>query len=97
MSWESSNRRSRLPSDWDSRRLLVLRRDSFRCRIGSVGCLVVATEVDHAVAGDNHSLNNLQAVCSACHKAKTQMEGLAKRQRLRSQRFRPKGRHPGAS
>ncbi|MBC6822333.1 hypothetical protein CRD20_08250 [Corynebacterium sp. LK33] len=72
--WYSSDRRKRLPPDWRHRRLRVLRRDRWRCQLKSFGCLEEATEVDHIVRGDNHSEDNLQAVCSACHKKKTQTE-----------------------
>jgi len=72
--WSTSDRASRLPRDWPQRRRLVLARDRHRCRIAGAGCTVRATEVDHVVAGDDHRLENLQAVCSVCHTAKTLAE-----------------------
>lgn len=55
----TSNRRSRLPKDWNTRRSLVLRRDKFVCYIcGESG----ADGVDHVKAGDDHSMNNLRAI-----------------------------------
>ena len=93
--WVRSDRRSRLPRDWSSRRLRVLRRDGGRCMLGFSGCLVVASEVDHIVRGDDHSEGNLQAVCSSCHKVKTGAESVVARRLKASSRFRPVGRHPG--
>lgn len=103
--WSTSDRRQRLPSNWKSLRLVVLRRDSWRCQLQLPGCLEGASEVDHRVRGDNHALDNLQAVCSACHKKKTLAEAASARRRkrelrpdrgkVRSRRLRPVERHPG--
>ncbi|MEU4718388.1 HNH endonuclease [Nonomuraea dietziae] len=71
--WAGSDRRSRLPSNWTTIRLRVLRRDRFTCqRCGSGD----ANQVDHIVRGDDHSLENLQALCGPCHKRKTLRERL---------------------
>lgn len=77
--WGSSNRRERLPSDWASRRLVVLRRDDFKCqwRYGSEVCGVRATDVDHVVAGDDHSFGNLRSLCREHHARKSAGEGAA--------------------
>ena len=58
----------------------ILQRDSYRCRLRYSVCLGDATEVDHIVSKaegarrkwgrhqvDGH--DNLQAICSDCHKA----------------------------
>lgn len=87
--WYSSDRRKRLPPDWRHRRLRVLRRDRWRCQLKSFGCLEEATEVDHIVRGDNHSEDNLQAVCSACHKKKTQTESEEASAAKRARRYTP--------
>ncbi|WP_439377841.1 HNH endonuclease [Amycolatopsis lexingtonensis] len=96
MSWRGSDRRERLPDDWDALRAEALKRDKHRCRIGGPGCTRRATEVDHLVPGDDHSLGNLRAVCSTCHGQKSSAEGVAARARLRALRLRPQGRHPGS-
>lgn len=90
--WESSTRRSRLPADWASRiRPAVLRRDGFRCQLRYADlCLGVASDVDHRRAGDDHSLENLQAACAPCHRRKSALEGAAARPRM----FRPAETHP---
>ena len=96
MPWSSSDRRTRLPKNWPSLRASVLRRDSYRCQIRLDGCSGIATDVDHIARGDNHSLENLRAACSECHKKKTQAEALEARRKKRALRFRPVERHPGA-
>lgn len=95
MSWEGSNRRSRLPEDWHRRRNRVLRRDDRRCQLRWHGCLGTATEVDHRIRGDDHDESNLQAVCSACHQKKSASEGNDRARELRARRKRPPERHPG--
>lgn len=95
MVWSSSDRRSRLPSDWSVVRSRVLRRDGFVCQLQLVGCASVATEVDHIVRGDNHAEENLRAVCSRCHRIKTTSEAQEARRTKRALRFRPQPRHPG--
>lgn len=79
MTWETSNRRSRLPRDWEARRRIVIARDNGRCQaaIGGVQCTAEGTEVDHITAGDNHDLTNLQLLCKECHAWKTRGEAVA--------------------
>lgn len=79
MAWETSNRRNRLPRDWEARRRIVIARDNGRCQafIGGVQCTSEGTEVDHVHAGDNHDLTNLQLLCKACHAWKTRGEATA--------------------
>ncbi|WP_440066466.1 HNH endonuclease [Streptosporangium sp. OZ121] len=68
--WYTHDRRSRLPKDWERRRLIVLRRDNYTCYV----CGADGTEVDHVNPGDDHDLANLAAICRECHKAKTLRE-----------------------
>lgn len=85
MTWDTSTRRDRLPPDWQVRRRLVLARDQHLCHLRFAGCLVVATEVDHIVASDDHDLANLHAVCQPCHALKTAAESArARAVRLRT-------------
>jgi 5-methylcytosine-specific restriction protein A len=81
-----STRRERLPRDWSTRRQVVLRRDKGICYIcGGIN----ADTVDHLIAGDDHSLENLRAVHDRvephCHRQKTAQEG---NDALKGQRFR---------
>ncbi|WP_375151143.1 HNH endonuclease [Pantoea sp. ANP04] len=50
--------------------------------------------MDHVRPGDDHSLDNLRAICRSCHGRKTAAEGNAARKRLPPKR-RPPERHPG--
>lgn len=93
--WIGSTRRKRLPPEWESLRLQVLRRDSYRCQIQDSGCKGIATDVDHILRGDNHSPKNLQAACSYCHNKKSSAEGHEAQRRKRARRLRPTDRHPG--
>jgi len=74
--WLNSTRKQRLPADWNTRRLIVLKRDRAICYLcGQPG----ADGVDHVQAGDNHNLNNLRAVHDKtqpyCHRFKSSQEG----------------------
>jgi 5-methylcytosine-specific restriction protein A len=74
--WQGTTRKQRLPKDWTTRRLVVLKRDKGVCYLcGQPG----ADRVDHIVPGDNHSLTNLAAVHDAvephCHRYKSSQEG----------------------
>ena len=78
MAFEGSNRRARLPTDWPTRRARVLARDGNACQVitaFNVKCLRLASEVDHITPGDDHTLDNLQAICSYHHGVKTGAEG----------------------
>lgn len=91
--WAGSNRKSRLPADWDRLRAVVLQRCGFRCEWD--GCGDTATDVDHIEPGDHHSLSNLQGLCGAHHRAKSSAEGIAAQQRKRALRFLPPEKQPG--
>ncbi len=95
MPWHTSDRASRLPKNWPSIRRKVLLRDGYRCRINGEGCQRHASEADHIVAGDDHSLTNLQAACRRCHARKSAAEGNARKAALRAARFRRPEKHPG--
>lgn len=99
MAWEGSTRKYRLPSNWATLRLRVLRRDSYRCQVrnaSGVLCGAPAREVDHIVAGDNHDLSNLRAICTWHHRRKSSAEGnYSPRRRKRPSKFRTPERHPG--
>lgn len=76
--WQTSNRRSRLPANWQRLRSQVLRRDNHRCQwedhLG-IRCNLTATDVDHIIAGDDHRIDNLQSLCAAHHAFKSSSEG----------------------
>lgn len=76
MSWETSDRRSRLPKDWAQRVAQVRDRAKNQCEAQqhAPDCDGIGRECDHIKAGDDHSLANLQWLSTPCHKAKTQRE-----------------------
>jgi 5-methylcytosine-specific restriction protein A len=75
--WKGSERNRSLPADWPERRLRVLRRDGYRCQ----ECGAPATEVDHVGSPYDHSMSNLRALCSDCHRKRTAAQGVAARLR----------------
>lgn len=98
----SSDRRTRLPSNWSVRRLSVLKRDGFQCvailRDTGARCTAPATDVDHhIVPGDDHDPANLQALCRWHHARKSSAEGAVARARgaRRPSRLRGEGPHLG--
>lgn len=66
-------------SGWMRIRDRVMRRDCGLCQAcRRSGALTLATQVDHITAlrdGGSNDDRNLQALCDACHKAKTAAEG----------------------
>ncbi|PYC75204.1 HNH endonuclease [Micromonospora arborensis] len=109
MTWEGSNRAQRLPANWSSIRKRVLARDGHACQFvwrnerGRMEqCGKPATEVDHINPGDDHSMDNLRAACTACHAWKSSSEGGAAAARIRARerrevdgRYRRTEQHPG--
>lgn len=100
--WQGSDRRSRLPSDWESKiRPRIMRRDGNRCKVmlqDDTRCPEPATDVDHIRRGDIHEDWNLQAICDWHHKQKTGREGAAAaamQRRKNNKRFRRVEAHPG--
>lgn len=78
VAWAGSTRRQRLPSNWEKLRRFVLQRDPV-CKLCDQR---LSTEVDHIERGDDHNVDNLQGVCSPCHRDKTLREA-AEARRLR--------------
>lgn len=83
MNWAGTTRASTTAhKTW---RTTVLSRDKGACQINGPGCTHRVTEADHVVpvaeGGAEHDVNNGQAVCSPCHKRKTQQEAQRGRQR----------------
>lgn len=89
--WENTTRSKGLPRNWHKIRAWILDRDPYcMLRMPEV-CTYHSTEVDHI--GDNrlHTEDNLQGVCSECHKKKTSAQGHEKKSRKK----RPPDKHPG--
>lgn len=94
MPWNTSDRLERLPSWWSTFTKDYLKHNK-TCKIQYDGCQVEATEVDHIVPGDDHSIENLQPACERCHAKKSAKEGNDAKARMRRLRKRPEARHPG--
>lgn len=89
--WEGSDRKSRLPDNWDELRAIVKARAGGRCELlmaSGKRCHDKGTDCDHKVRGDDHSLGNLQWICAWHHRRKTAMEG-------NEARGRGTSKHPG--
>lgn len=91
MSWDTSNRRAQLPSDWRKRVAATKARADGRCEaaVHVADCDGIGRECDHRSDPLNH--DDLQWLSPMCHRAKTQAESLA----ARHPRTRPAPQHPG--
>lgn len=91
--WTSSDRKSRLPSNWRAIRAKVLARDPI-CKICGVR---PSTHCDHIEAKtDAHAEDRLQGLCGPCHDQKSSREGNnAQRANSKPGRTRPPEQHPG--
>jgi len=97
MAWETSDRKSRLPANWQAIRRQVKARARGRCEAThhARGCGGWGTDADHIVPGDNHELNNLQWLSDACHRAKTATESATRNTARKEARTKPTEQHPG--
>ena len=95
--WYVSDRRDRLPADWEARRRAVRDRARGLCQATrhAPDCDGVGTDCDHIVQGDDHGLDNLQWLSHACHKAKTERENADRNARRAAMRRHPKEPPPG--
>lgn len=95
MAWETSDRRHRLPGNWQTIRRQVQARADGKCQATyhDPRCNGIGTEADHITPGDDHSLDNLAWLSHECHKAKTARETGA-RSKARSRKRAPEP-HPG--
>lgn len=97
MPWSTSDRRSRLPANWESIRRQVKARARGLCQAATHvdACDGTGTDADHITPGDDHRIENLQWLSSPCHDAKTNHE-TAQRNKLNAQlKRRPVQQHPG--
>nr|WP_030287073.1 hypothetical protein [Streptomyces catenulae] len=101
MAWSTSNRRERLPVNWEKIRRRVLKRDSHRCTAADqygVRCIEPASDVDHIRPGDDHREANLTSLCGWHHRVKSSREGAAAKaaaRRRHGRKFRRTEKHPG--
>lgn len=105
MSWDSSDRRSRLPADWPQLVRATAARALKSSKLGIAQCEArlpsgkrcprVGTDCDHKVAGDDHNLRNLQWLCDHHHSKKSAKEGFEARMAFKRSKYRPREGHPG--
>jgi 5-methylcytosine-specific restriction protein A len=95
--WAGSNRRSRLPANWDA-----LRAEAHRLNPQHI-CHVCGRpggdQLDHIIRGDDHRQSNLDWIHQntppyTCHRRKSSAEGNAAKKRVSINR--PPERHPGS-
>lgn len=92
--WHNSQRVRRLPDDWQRRvRPAVFAAYGAICHIcGGPG----ADTIDHLVAGDDHSIQNLRPAHDIpCHRRKSAQEGVEAAARRRALAKHPTEEHPG--
>ena len=78
--WATSNRASRLPTNWSTIRQQVRDRDQVCQACGGTRCGNRNLEVDHITRGDNHQLDNLQLLGhDPCHLEKSLAESVEAR------------------
>jgi 5-methylcytosine-specific restriction endonuclease McrA len=97
MAWATSDRRSRLPRNWDDIRRQVKARAHGLCEATHHvrACDGTGTDADHIHAGDNHQLTNLQWLSEPCHRAKTARETAARNTLNAALKHKPQPQHPG--
>jgi 5-methylcytosine-specific restriction endonuclease McrA len=104
VAWSTSDRASRLPKGWAKIRRAAMDRDGWSCQWVRVDtgelCGAHASDCDHIIPGDDHSLTNLQALCSYHHRSKSSSEGRAAQDTDRApggrySRLRAPQSHPG--
>ncbi|MEP4557271.1 HNH endonuclease [Cobetia amphilecti] len=85
INWGKSKRggQGRGGRPWRRLRNAILKRDRYLCQpCERMNRITPATEVDHIVGkaqGGTDAADNLEAICKACHQAKTISEALAAR------------------
>lgn len=105
--WANSTRARRLPSNWAKLRQQAKRRAHGKCqwtKTDGTRCQSWGSECDHITPNDDHTIDNLQWLCTTHHRIKTQAEAQAAQTQARANRgtappanprLRPTERHPG--
>jgi 5-methylcytosine-specific restriction protein A len=96
MPWDSSNRRSELPTDWEQRRQTVKARAGGRCEVhmrNGSRCRDKGTECHHLGDKTDHRIEKLQWICHWHHARETAKQATEARGTL-TERY-PTRKHPG--
>jgi len=97
VAWATSDRRQRLPPNWQATRAQVRARAQGRCEATThdPDCDGRGTDADHITPGDDHTPGNLAWLSGPCHMAKTARETAARNTARAAMRRRPIETHPG--
>jgi 5-methylcytosine-specific restriction endonuclease McrA len=97
MPWATSDRRSRLPRNWQQIRATVRARAHGKCEAEKHDprCDGIGTDCDHIIPGDDHRIEALMWLSAPCHTAKTAAETAARNTSQAALKLRPTEPHPG--
>lgn len=105
MTWDTSDRRSRLPANWPKLVSSVKKRARATSKLGIEQCEKrlpsgnrcprLGTDVDHVIPNDDHGIKNLRLLCEHHHGIKSSAEGRTARAELKQSKYRPREGHPG--
>lgn len=95
--WSTSDRKERLPPNWQEIRKAVKARAKGKCQAPThaAKCRGWGSDADHIIAGDDHSMDNLWWLSGPCHMAKTNRETAARNRERKTARYKPSEQHPG--
>jgi 5-methylcytosine-specific restriction protein A len=105
VTWDTSDRRERLPDNWPALRGATKKRARATSKLGYAQCEArlpsgkrcprEGTDCDHVIPGDDHRLANLRWLCGFHHDKKSAAEGRAAQAAKKASRYRPREEHPG--
>lgn len=76
--WHKSDRKSRLPQNWEALRRVVGKRDDWTCQWrfsdGTI-CGLPGNQIDHIIPSGSDDPENLRCLCEAHHAIKSSREG----------------------
>lgn len=95
--WSTSDRKDRLPPNWQEIRRIVKARAKGKCEaeVHAKGCPGWGSEADHIIPGDDHRIESIQWLSGPCHWAKTNRETAARNRERKTARYKPSEQHPG--
>lgn len=83
--WAGTNRKARLPADWEQKRQATAMIANGQCQwmINGQRCTTPGTDCDHIIEGDDHAQHNLQWLCGPHHRQKTIADSRARATKVR--------------
>lgn len=97
MPWSTSDRRARLPRNWQQIRSAVRARAHGACEAEKHDprCDGIGTDCDHITPGDDHRIESLMWLSGPCHRAKTARETAERNRQIATLKRRHTEQHPG--